>query len=367
MIALLLLGSKLYLPPGTGSDDADAPPPPPPGAVPFLRSPFEGEHPLANFMDHGPRNDGFQLTHVGTRTFGIDGHDGHDFTMPEGTPLYAMADGVVLKAGDLGSIRCPNGTRAPHNVVVRILHRDAPDGNDYVTVLLHLSRVAVEPGDLVTAGQLVGWSGNTGCSTGPHLHLGVVRVTNTAKSDGYTIDPYGWQGEGDDPRAANGRVSTWMWKEGEAPPLRRRSKAQPQMRGTVGPHRLLATDGLDPIGGEWVDVGVRRTATEPVRLAGLVLTNRAGDRFALPDRTLAPGESLRVWTRKARPSDDGVSWGLDHEAWDDAGDCAQLLDADGRLVAVLRFGPPGEGCRLEEGAPEEAPEEAPEPDETRTH
>lgn len=320
---------------------------PPEGAVPFLRSPFEGDHPLANFMDHGRRDDGSVLTHLGTRTFGIDGHDGHDFAMPEGTPLYAMADGVVLKAGDQGPIRCPSGTRAEHNVVVRTLHRGAPDGHDYVTMLLHMSRVTVAPGDLVTAGQLVGYSGNTGCSTGPHLHLGVMRVTGEGEhgGGGYTIDPYGWRGEGPDPRAANGRVSTWMWKPGEAPPLLRPSKAPAQMVGTVGPHRMLATDGLDPIGGEWVDVGVRRTATEPVRLAGLVLTNRAGDRFPLPDRTLAPGESLRVWTRREAQTE-GVSWGLDHEAWDDGSDCARLLDAEGAVIAVLRFGPGGEDCRL---------------------
>src|SRR5690348_7607887 len=81
------------------------PQPSPTNAVlPIFQKPFGGDYPLVNFFDHnlpfefnttpGIAND-FQLTWWGERTFGIDGHSGYDWLMPEGTPLLAAADGTV--------------------------------------------------------------------------------------------------------------------------------------------------------------------------------------------------------------------------------------------------------------------------------
>src|SRR3989442_11239840 len=66
---------------------------------------------------------------------------------------------------------------------------DHPNG--YTTRYAHMSTIGVVPGQNVTRGQTLGMSGNTGCSTGPHLHFGVY-VTSSWTA----IDPYGWAGPG---------------------------------------------------------------------------------------------------------------------------------------------------------------------------
>ncbi|MFC3607325.1 M23 family metallopeptidase [Stutzerimonas tarimensis] len=87
-----------------------------------------------------------------------------DVAMPVGTPIIAARGGKVLAVNNNQAGRLPN---AGGNFV-RILHEDGTHG-----AYLHLQRgsVAVKPGDRVEAGELLGKSGNTGRSTGPHLHF----------------------------------------------------------------------------------------------------------------------------------------------------------------------------------------------------
>lgn len=98
----------------------------------------------------------------GLRTLGarIDMHHGVDLGVPTGTPVEAMAGGVVSVAGP------KNG----YGLAVMIDH-----GGGWVTLYGHLERVDVSVGDRVRAGSLVGLSGNTGLSTAPHLHFEVRR------------------------------------------------------------------------------------------------------------------------------------------------------------------------------------------------
>jgi murein DD-endopeptidase MepM/ murein hydrolase activator NlpD len=316
----------------------------------FVR-PFEGGPDIGGFFDHGSTEDKRQLTRSGTVAYGKRGHQGYDFSLRIGTPVYAMASGRVAVAGDLGPIRC--GDRVvEHSVVVRIVHEAAPDGQRYSTALLHLSDVTVAKGDVVTAGQLVGHTGNTGCSSGPHLHVAVYRTRPLA--DDVPIDPYGWTGPGDDPHPED---HVWMWLPGQAPPLRRHGR-RPARRVEFGPARLQGTDLLDPIGGEWLDLA--NPLPTPRAVGGLVLTNDRGDRLVLPDRAIEPGRMLRIWTRNPAPGARGLSWGLDHEAWSDTGDCARLLDANGDLVSALRFGPKSVDCPVPSGeaAPADEVDEA---------
>ncbi|MFC0308443.1 murein DD-endopeptidase MepM [Gallibacterium trehalosifermentans] len=83
-------------------------------------------------------------------------HKGVDFSMPTGTPIIAPADGVVVKvsyqAGGAG-----------HYIMLR-------HGREYQTVYMHLSKTLVKTGQSVKKGQRIALSGNTGRSTGPHLH-----------------------------------------------------------------------------------------------------------------------------------------------------------------------------------------------------
>ena len=94
-------------------------------------------------------------------------HSGVDLSAPEGTPVYATAMGVVTGAGWLGS----------YGLLVELAHAD-----QIQTRYGHLSRLVVSAGDLVEPGQLIGYVGSTGRSTGPHLHYEV-------RLRGAAIDP----------------------------------------------------------------------------------------------------------------------------------------------------------------------------------
>lgn len=86
-------------------------------------------------------------------------HAGLDFTAPQGTPIYATANGVVKTAGNLG-----NGYG--NHVVIN-------HGYGYETLYGHMFRVKVRSGTRVKRGEIIGWVGSTGKSTGPHCHYEV--------------------------------------------------------------------------------------------------------------------------------------------------------------------------------------------------
>lgn len=83
-------------------------------------------------------------------------HTGQDFGAAHGTPIYAVASGIVLSP--------TAGGWAGTNVVIQ-------HGNGGSTLYAHMSKRTVSPGQAVQAGQLIGYVGNTGRSFGPHLHL----------------------------------------------------------------------------------------------------------------------------------------------------------------------------------------------------
>jgi murein DD-endopeptidase MepM/ murein hydrolase activator NlpD len=84
-------------------------------------------------------------------------HRGTDFAAPSGTPVHATAKGIVKYTATLTG----------YGNVVYLKH-----GSEYLTVYAHLSKFAkgLKPGDKVSKGQLIGYVGSTGQSTGPHLH-----------------------------------------------------------------------------------------------------------------------------------------------------------------------------------------------------
>ncbi|MBS0255496.1 MAG: M23 family metallopeptidase [Proteobacteria bacterium] len=94
-------------------------------------------------------------------------HSGTDFGAAYGSPIVAVADGLVSYAGVHGG----------HGNYVRLEHGGGV-GSGYG----HMSRIAVAPGSRVRAGQVIGYVGSTGLSTGPHLHYEVFR-------DGRPVDP----------------------------------------------------------------------------------------------------------------------------------------------------------------------------------
>ncbi len=91
---------------------------------------------------------------------GYEFHDGVDFSASYGAPVYATARGVVAQVGWMG----------PYGLAVLLDH-----AGGYRTLYGHLARTAVRPGERVERGQLLGYVGSTGRSTGPHLHYSVYR------------------------------------------------------------------------------------------------------------------------------------------------------------------------------------------------
>src|SRR5260221_14782232 len=99
------------------AEDLPALPRPQPGpgntVVPLLRAPFEGDFEVGNLFDHDlpfefEDDNGTMLTFWGERIYpGIDGHNGIDWRMPEGTPLLAATDGKVVRAGPRPPFNCP--------------------------------------------------------------------------------------------------------------------------------------------------------------------------------------------------------------------------------------------------------------------
>jgi murein DD-endopeptidase MepM/ murein hydrolase activator NlpD len=100
-------------------------------------------------------------------------HTGVDFAIPVGTPVYAAADGKIANANWGKSY----GTQAVQQV------------QGGFVIYAHLSSLAVKPGQDVKKGDLIGKSGNTGNSTGPHLHFEY--RDNIRWSAGKDLDPKG--------------------------------------------------------------------------------------------------------------------------------------------------------------------------------
>lgn len=129
--------------------------------------------------------------------FGLPGHEGLDFRAPEGSEIYAAADGVVT---DVRLDGFSDPLLKPYGNQVRIQH----DGR-YLTIYAHLSEVVVMRGETVKAGQLIALAGNTGNSSAAHLHLSLKRHGATrAGETGYPHDlvdpePYLMDFSGDGP------------------------------------------------------------------------------------------------------------------------------------------------------------------------
>ncbi len=101
-------------------------------------------------------------------------HKGIDLVSPEGTPIYASRSGVIAFAGwDPGG----GGN------YVSIDHQDG-----YKTQYLHMVKYIVEKDQVVEMGEIIGYVGSTGVSTGPHLHF-VIRKWNPEKEDWDWVNP----------------------------------------------------------------------------------------------------------------------------------------------------------------------------------
>ncbi|WP_371660595.1 M23 family metallopeptidase [Streptomyces sp. NBC_00280] len=102
-------------------------------------------------------------------------HSGQDFAVPSGTKVVAAHGGTVVKAGGNGA-----GDGSAYGNAVVIKH-----GNGTYSQYAHLSRISVKVGQVVATGQRIALSGNTGNSSGPHLHFEI----RTTANYGSAVDP----------------------------------------------------------------------------------------------------------------------------------------------------------------------------------
>ena len=116
----------------------------------------------------GPDVGGYFLRPVsgGKKTQGIHGRNGIDIGLPSGSTLYSAATGTVILAKE-------GGYNGGYGSYIVIQH-----SNGTQTLYSHLSRVSISRGAKVTRGQVIGTTGNSGRSTGPHLHFEVHGATN---------------------------------------------------------------------------------------------------------------------------------------------------------------------------------------------
>ena len=106
-------------------------------------------------------------------------HAGTDFAAPAGTPIYAAASGYVQVAG---------WSSGGYGNYVIIYHGKMSDGNTYSTLYGHMRSVATSAGKYVKQGELIGYVGSTGNSTGNHLHLEVWKGGSKANA----VNPRGY-------------------------------------------------------------------------------------------------------------------------------------------------------------------------------
>ena len=127
----------------------------------LVESQMEQDEPVSSAQGESAVNQGPKTEPSGRPVGGVltqnfhPGHNGLDFGIVVGTPVDATMDGKVVHAGW-------NNQGYGNLVIV--------DNGTYKTYYAHLSSIPVSVGDSVTAGTTIGLSGNTGNSTGPHLH-----------------------------------------------------------------------------------------------------------------------------------------------------------------------------------------------------
>ena len=175
----------------------------------FLVSPYYGSTYITSWFDHrspnyttdnyllkftgeerdDPQNDGISCERDAIDDNCYDGHNGIDFGL-QYKQVLASASGIVIKAGWYN----PNFHDVGYGLMVEIQH--VVNGVTYKTRYGHLSTIAVQLDDYVSARQVIGTSGNTGSSSGAHLHFDIYRCIHATCyliDNWRAIDPFGWQ------------------------------------------------------------------------------------------------------------------------------------------------------------------------------
>ncbi len=318
--------------------------------IALLDSPFKGDFPATNGFDHdahppGP-GAGATLAFSGARVQGTFGHRAWDWQLPPGTPILAPADGVVHQAGAMRPFLCDLlGRPVTDQLAVRIQHV-APDGQVFDTELHHLSQVDVQLGDSVHAGEVIGLSGSSGCSSGPHLHMVVWSNQGGVRAP---IDPFGWEAPTDDPwsTAPGGARSMWLWRT--APHLYFIARSPPDATGGLQAVNITELwfrgwrDEQNPANERFaVRTDTRETHGAAVDLSGWKIELPLGEPWIVPAGTVID-EAHPLWVivgdgEDARTDDAVIRHVPGANRFPDDGGILRLLDVQGALVSVFGYG-----------------------------
>ena len=158
----LMIGDELMIPGGDMIDEGGDKPAPNLESAPARDKNYYDTHPIQNLAGYF-----INPLPTGRKTQGLHGpgNRGIDIGAPKGTPIYASAPGTVLIAktgwsggyGNMVIIQHPNGTK---------------------TLYGHMSKLGTKTGATVSRGEIIGYVGSTGRSTGPHLHFEVFNARN---------------------------------------------------------------------------------------------------------------------------------------------------------------------------------------------
>ncbi|RZS91883.1 M23 family metallopeptidase [Aquimarina brevivitae] len=133
-----------------------------------------GDHELKTYDQDYAYNLPFGTGETFWLTQGYNGSISHaneyalDFKMPIGTKIYAAREGIVVDVEESFSKRCTDQSCAKYNNYITIYH---PDGTFAEYTHIKKGGAKVEVGDAISKGQFIGYSGDVGWATGPHLHF----------------------------------------------------------------------------------------------------------------------------------------------------------------------------------------------------
>ncbi|HEX8904476.1 MAG TPA: peptidoglycan DD-metalloendopeptidase family protein, partial [Longimicrobiaceae bacterium] len=313
-----------------------------------FRAPFDGQWRNSTAFDHDiPRqfqpafDNGYLLTFWGEKlTSDIDGHNGYDWALPTGTPVLAAGPGTVSFAGSEQPFFCPLLNTTTAGLWVSVAHGVAPHELLF-TQYGHFSRIDVVPGQHVVAGQQLGLSGTTGCSTGPHLHFSFFRKRADYRT--VVMDPYGWHGGGGDRWASDtaGIASVDAWGAA-APVLFRETRGTAASLATDRPGiaavRWMGPDDAHNPNNEFVEIVVS-AALGVADLGGFSIRSQLGERFTFPaGARVNAGAPVRVYSGAGASSATAYYWGRSTPVWTNGGGCAVLENASGQPLWAAAWG-----------------------------
>lgn len=318
---------------------------PPDAVLGEFIAPLASDQPTLNVFDHSLPHEfdpvtanGFLLSYWGERFVGIDGHNGYDWSVSTGTSVVASAAGRVISAGTETPFACSLLNNAVvAGMWVTIVHGVQP-GEMIETMYGHLSRIDVKVGDAVSAGQQIGLSGNTGCSTQSHLHFSALRLRGGEQTP-RVMDPFGWTATSADPWAADtgGVASVAIWTAAHAPKLfgeRRNVGVFTAGFAIAFPTiRYWGMNDATSPNNEFIDVQANPQNAAALDIGGWKLVNNTGDTYVFAaGMRVSPGATLRLYTGAGTPTATTLYWGRAAGVWNNDKDCVELLDSSGKLM-----------------------------------